>query len=165
MSEIQELDAQLARVAGLLREEPDATALRSESVSRWSIGEQLDHALQAVEVGLARLAEPGEPIRRGISLVGRILLRVGRLPRGVGKSPKAILPRPSNRADLATTLDEVRARLRSLAAQAEVWRSKRPVVLHPYFGGLTPRQTVRMLAVHTDHHLRIVHDIRRAAKR
>jgi hypothetical protein len=33
---------------------------------------------------------------------------------------------------------------------------------HPYFGGLTPVQTLRFLVVHTGHHLRIVADIRRA---
>jgi hypothetical protein len=165
MKEIRQLETQLTRVAGLLREDPDPTGLRSERVSDWSVGEQVDHVLKVLESSLARLAAPGKPLDRGINVVGRILLKVGRLPRGVGRSPKSVLPTARSRAELADALDDVRERLRSLAAQADVWRSQRPLVPHPYFGGLTPKQGARMLVVHTDHHLRIVSDIRRAAGR
>jgi hypothetical protein len=165
MKDLEALDHQLGRIAALLRIEPDATGLRAEKISRWSVGEQLDHALQVIEASLARLGGQLENQPRGINLVGRTLLAIGRLPRGVASSPKALRARVRPRAELAERAESVRARLRSLGAQADLWRIRRPVFPHPFFGGLTPLQGLRMLAVHTDHHLRIVADIQRACGR
>jgi hypothetical protein len=163
-SETARLDAPLARVAALLAEEPDAMPVRVARVSLWSVGEQLDHLLKVLEAGLDRLEPPGEPLRRGINLAGRICLGVGRFPRGVGKSPARMRAEVRERADLAASLAAVRVRVGGLAGRDELWRSRTPVFKHPYFGGLDPRQAVRFLEVHTDHHLRIVADIRRAAR-
>ena len=165
MKELVEIEAQLDRIAGLLREEPDATVLRVESVSSWSVAEQLDHLLKILEAALGRLARAPQPVDRGINLVGRLLLACGRLPRGIGKSPEKLRGERRERNELAAQLDAVRALLRGLGAEAEIWRDRRPIVRHGYFGGLTALQAARFLAIHTDHHLRIVADIRRASGR
>jgi hypothetical protein len=162
MTELDRFDRQLERLAELLAEEPDATRLRAERVSGWSVAEQLDHVLRIVEAQLERLAER-RVAKRGINLVGRIILGVGRIPRGVGKSPAPVRGTAKSRAELRAALAAARARLATLSADAALWGDPRPLAGHPYFGGLTPRQVLRFLEVHTDHHLRIVADIRRAA--
>jgi DinB superfamily len=163
MRELEQLEIQLERLGALLTEEPDATPLRVAGVSAWSVAEQVDHVLNVLDAGLGRLDGELVPLPRGINLTGRLLLGVGRLPRGVGKSPEPVRGESRPRAELVTRLVAVRVRLRGLGTQTEIWRDRRPLVRHPYFRGLTPRQGVRFLAIHTDHHLRIVADIRRAS--
>ena len=162
MTEIAELARQLDRVEALLAEEPDATLLRAPRVSGWSVAEQVDHLLKIVNVQVGRMFER-RPSRRGINFPGRIVLAVGRIPRGVGKSPEAVRGTPAHRDDLRSALAAARARVAELAADRELCAERRPLVGHPYFGGLTPREALRFLAIHTDHHLRIVERIRRGA--
>lgn len=162
MNELQAVNAQLDRIAALLEVEPDATPLRVERVSGWSVAEQVDHVLKIVQAQLARLDER-RPARTGINLVGRIILGIGRIPRGVGKSPAPVRGEVRTRPALIAALVATRERLERMAGDAALWSDPRPLAGHPYFGGLTPRQVLRFLAVHTDHHLRIVADIRRAA--
>ena len=162
MNEILALEREFDRIGALLAIEPDATTARAEKVSGWSVAEQVDHMLKVVLAQVDRLAER-RPVKRGINLVGRIVLLRGRIPRGVGKSPERVLPAPRPRAELVEQLAAARGRLAALAADAELRADPRPLAPHPYFGGLTPRQALRFLAIHTDHHLRIVADIRRAA--
>jgi hypothetical protein len=162
MTELRAFEEQLDRVAALLDAEPDPTPLRAERVSGWSVGEQVDHLLKIVRANLDRLEER-RPARRSINLVGRIVLGLGRIPRGVGKCPASLCGSARARAELRSELAAVRARLAQVARATALWSDPRPLVGHPYFGGLTPKQALRFLAVHTDHHLRIVAEIRRAA--
>ena len=162
MTEIAELARQLDRVEALLAEEPDATPVRAPRVSGWSVAEQLDHLLKIVHAQIGRMFERRQS-RRGINLPGRVVLAIGRIPRGVGKSPEAVRGAPASRDELRDALTSARAKLDSLAADPELCAERRPLVGHPYFGGLTPREALRFLAIHTDHHLRIVERIRRGA--
>ena len=162
MSELAALEAQLDRIATLLATEPDATPLRVERVSGWSVAEQVDHVLKIVSAQLGRLTER-RPAKRGINWPGRIILAVGRIPRGVGKTPEPVRGEAKPRPELVAALAGARERLGAMAGDGDLWRDARPLAGHPYFGGLTPRQVLRFLVIHTDHHLRIVADIRRAA--
>jgi len=162
MNELQAVHAQLDRIAALLESEPDPTPIRIEKVSGWSVAEQVDHMFKILDAQLGRLDER-RPAKRGINLVGRIILGIGRIPRGVGKSPAPVRGELRTRPELVAALVATRERLERMAGDAALWNDPRPLAGHPYFGGLTPRQVLRFLAVHTDHHLRIVADIRRAA--
>ena len=164
MTQFAALEAQLDRIAALLATEPDPTPLRVERVSGWSVAEQVDHMLKIVAAQLGRLAER-RPAKRGINWPGRIILACGRIPRGVGKTPEPVRGEARPRAELVAALAGARERLAAMSVDGDLWREKRPLAGHPYFGGLTPRQVLRFLAIHTDHHLRIVADIRRAAAR
>ena len=109
------------------------------------------------------MAKDGEPIAGGINLLGRVLLACGRIPRGRGKAPRGSEGEERSAAELAGAIERVRAELGRLENDSERLGRRKPVLRHPYFGGLDARQSLRMLAIHTDHHLRIVADIRRAA--
>jgi hypothetical protein len=162
MTEIATLAHQLDRVAALLAEDPDSTPLRASKVSGWSVAEQVDHLLKIVLVQLGRMAERRQS-RRGINFAGRVVLGIGRIPRGIGRSPDAVRGEPKSRDELRAALAAARERLQGIAADGALCGDPRPLVGHPYFGGLTPREALRFLSIHTDHHLRIVERIRRAA--
>lgn len=162
MNEVRAVHAQLDRIAALLDVDPDPTPVRVERVSGWSVAEQVDHVLKVVTAQLARLDERRPP-PKGINLAGRIVLGIGRIPRGVGKSPAPVRGEARSRSELLAALGAARGRLERMAGDAALWNERRPLAGHPYFGGLTPRQVLRFLEIHTDHHLRIVAEIRRAA--
>lgn len=160
--DLDRLERQLRSIDSLLDEGEEKLGRSAPRVSAWSVAQQLDHVTKVLERSLETLLVSEVRLERGINWIGRLLLGVGRLPRGVGKSPAAVRGVERRAADLQRTVIRIRELLARLAAAKVVTASGAPVYRHPYFGGLTPAQALRFLAVHTDHHLRIVADIRRA---
>ena len=165
MTELERLEGQLDAIGRLVDEGDAALVRRAPRVSGWSVAQQLDHSLKVAMRSLGCVLEPdaAKIDRRGINLLGRLLLAFGRLPRGRGKAPKAVAGEERSSQELAAALAAVRARLAEVAARGELLARPDPIVPHPYFRCLNASQGLRMLAVHTDHHLRIGADIRRAA--
>jgi hypothetical protein len=96
-----------------------------------------------------------------VNLIGRFALATGWVPRGVGKSPKGLLPVEQSAAELAGRCSEMRRIYCERPLPAHVRENPRPVLRHPYFGGLSAAQGLHFLGIHTHHHLKIVADIRR----
>jgi hypothetical protein len=163
MRDLRQLEAQLELVDALAAGGAETVTARAPAVSGWSVAQQLDHALKVAEFALARVVAAGAPLPRGINLLGRVLLAVGRIPRGRGKSPPAARGEERSPAELAAAVARVRGLVAQLRDRPELLATRSPLVKHPYFGGLSPVQALRMVEIHTDHHLRIVADIRRAA--
>jgi hypothetical protein len=157
----------LARVVGALErldewiDRPDL-ALRRETISAWSLGEQIDHVLKVAATMLGRLAEDGKEPKTPISLDGRAVLLLGWIPRGVGKAPEATRGMLVPAAELRAALAQVRELAARLDADDARLTHRRRTVRHPRFGGLTPAQALRFLEIHTRHHLKILRDIERA---
>ncbi len=164
MTDLERIDRQFDDIGALIAGGDEELATRAPGVSGWSVGQQVDHMLNVAHGVFSRLTGEGEELRAGINLSGRILLGIGWLPRGVGKSPKQALPAE---APVAATLDARLERLREdyqdLRFRTGLLSSRRRLLKHPYFGGLNCAQALRFLGVHTHHHLKIVRDIRRAA--
>ena len=160
---IGRLAGQLDEITRIVRFEPALLALRAERVSGWSIGQQVDHMLKVLEAGQRLLEGPHPALARGINLLGRFVLLTRWIPRGVGKSPKSVLPVECAPAELAERSSRLRKLYCDTPLPAAVLAERNPVFPHPYFGGLTPVEGLRFLDIHTHHHLKIVTDIRRAA--
>jgi hypothetical protein len=162
----QRFGRQLDEIQGVLDEGERSLPVRVERVSRWSVGQQIDHLQRVARGGLRVLEAARPPLPRGINLVGRTLLGLGWIPRGVGKAPAQVVPADAPPlAELAERLPPLRADFAGACCDENLLGSRTPVFRHPYFGGLTPREALRFLVVHTEHHLKIVRDIRRAAGR
>lgn len=162
--EIGRIVEQIALIREIVESSSGELDRRVESVSRWSVRQQLDHACKVLALGHKSFDGPRVAQPRGINLLGRTLLALGWLPRGRARSPKAVLPEETATAALAAEAVRLRAAYADPAlAASPMFQDPTPTFPHPYFGGLTAAQGVRMLAVHTHHHLKIVRDIRRAA--
>jgi hypothetical protein len=131
--------------------------------SAWSTLEHLDHTIR-VASGLLHVLNKEEIPRlpRGISVIGRLVLLTGWIPRGRGKSPERMLPAPATVDDLQRRLSEMDGQIERVANRTAAVPAF-PIVRHPVFGGLTYGQALRFIAIHTHHHLKILDDARRAA--
>ena len=142
----------------------DVEAVR---VSKWTIGQQLEHLLlsdSTIFDRFDRLIDGREgPAPGGVTMVGRMVLATGFIPRGRGKAPEAVRPAGRDAADIEAGLHRLRQRCAELREQLPLleeagWRCR-----HPYFGALDIGEWMRFMDVHHRHHLKIVRDIRKAA--
>ncbi|HEX8170294.1 MAG TPA: DinB family protein [Thermoanaerobaculia bacterium] len=157
------LDSTLERVRitlDAMRAAANADGLqRSRSeVSGWTPAQHLDHLTQVTASMLRAIAAAKRQPSR-ISLLGRVILLAGYIPRGKGQAPASLHGRTIAREELLAGIDAVERQLAALDRKALT--SGEAVVPHPRFGGLTALQALRFAVVHTEHHLKIIRDIGR----
>lgn len=188
--ELRRVRDALGELERLTRLSSEVWGARAPAVSAWSPGEQVHHALLALEVAATKVDEAlssavapaaacqetelptapsphrsGPAPRRSLRPIGALVLLTRWIPRGRGRAPEILLP-PPNAApeEVARLLQGVGCRWARLEPRAgEIGRS-RSSAPHFIFGDMTPRQWVRFAALHTCHHLRIVSDILRASR-
>ena len=92
-----------------LAREPETCAVRVDSVSHWSVLQQLDHLLKtdaAILDGLRQNLKdnaPNEP--GGPTFMGWFVLLTGFIPRGKGKAPEFVLPSDRSPGQIAAGFD------------------------------------------------------------
>jgi hypothetical protein len=164
---LQEIVASLGDLIDLAGR-PEEMSRRSESVSSWSVGKHVEHLALSDEltlVGLSKLlanpasGTPGQP-----TLVGRICLWAGFIPRGRGKAPKGVVPQGISSEVLADRLAAVRQAFIGLEASIDSLANSSATQPHPVFGRLDASQWLRFTEIHQQHHQKIMRDIERAAQ-
>ncbi len=155
------------RLRRLADESDQRLFYRAERVSNWSVADHLDHLAKAnqamVGATLGILDAETEDTGGGPTLVGRAILLTGWIPRGVGKAPKYARPQTGSSEDLRRDLEASQRAVVALAVRLGEIEASRARSNHFAFGNLTPFQWVRVIDIHTRHHLKIVHAIQRAA--
>ena len=130
------------------------------SISNWTVGMQLHHALGATErIALVTAeSEPGAETQK-FNLARSVVLLSGRIPRGRGKAPKESLPPEApTEEELRRLVEGARAAWTKLeAADPACWWK------HFMFGVLRRDQVQRFIGIHNRHHLLIIEDILRAS--
>lgn len=161
------LAAQGREMAALAAEPDSALLARADGVSAWAVAQQIEHlgltggrVIDAVE---AILADPGTPPRGRPNPAGWMVLLTGRIPRGRVKTRPEWAPpeaSPERARQAVATLAGRTAALAARAAEIAAARATRP---HMVLGQFDARRWLRFLAIHQEHHLRLVRDIREAA--
>lgn len=134
-------------------------------VSAWSPLQQIAHisksnrwilsSVVAIVSDRKRFEETG-PTRP----VGRLVLRTGIIPRGIGKAPSVAIPDDDVSVNrLEAELGDQERNLGVIDAHVDKARASRQSFKHPYFGHFTPKQWVRFVRIHTNHHMKIVREI------
>ncbi|UCC84394.1 MAG: DinB family protein [Gemmatimonadota bacterium] len=149
----------------LAAENDERLSYRARRISTWSVAEQLDHIARATQAMAGAIEEAlrvegpggGRP-----SLVGRMVLFTGWIPRGVGKAPAFTRPAAASREQLGSLLAQSRQALDRLEARLPEIDGARGRVNHFAFGDLTPRQWLSAIEIHTRHHLKVIRDIQKA---
>ena len=149
LSRIREQSARIRAILG--SREISARVPRSA----WCVAEHLDHTLKVTNGTLQVLLKTElPPLSKGINFVGRMVLLTGWIPRGRGNAPEKLRGTPATAAELETQLAQLDELLDRIAAEPP--RSTTPVLRHPLFGGLSFAQSLSFLAIHTNHHLKII---------
>lgn len=146
---------QFAAMRDLADSMSEALFVPRPEISGWSVGEHLDH-LGKVGGGILHLLAKDKPVEfRGVSLLGRVVLGAGWIPRGKAKAPEKMQGVAGTKEEIDSLLGRGEELLRQLAENPP--RERRlPLVKHPYFGGLNAPQAARFVAVHNHHHLKII---------
>jgi DinB superfamily len=140
-------------------------ALAAPSLSQWSVGQHLDHVIKVHDGILAYFEDPpvGDTTEQGISMIGRVVMFTGHIPRGRGKSPERFLPVAIDVAAIQKNLASVASRFEHLSPRLAKLTNPQLRFPHPVFGGLTRLQWLRFAEIHQNHHLAIIADIVRVS--
>ncbi len=139
-----------------LRTSAANVALRAPAVSEWSIGMHVHHCcLAMIKICQSLVASTPPTPRSRFSFRTALVFSSGRIPRGRGRSPDAVLPRQDiSPAELLTLLDESERILTEVHdLDPKTW------FRHFAFGVLDRNKTLRFIRIHNRHHLRIISDI------
>lgn len=169
----------LDRLAPLLDETSEVVGwpderlyVRIEEVSAWSPAQHVDHVLRALDLmwrtveGLESGRAEGGGAAGGPTLVGRVVLLTGWIPRGRGEAPSEARPDPRPvRHRLRTALGEVTRWRERLRARVPALERAAGRAAHHHLGAFDAAAWLRFSEIHTRHHLAIVAEIdrRRAA--
>ncbi|MEA2491245.1 MAG: hypothetical protein QOH21_3037 [Acidobacteriota bacterium] len=138
---------------------PEPQLYASSPVSAWTPSEHLDHLIRVCTSIVELLLDPAaRPLSRKINVIGRVILHAGRIPRGRAAAPKQFIAERTATAQLLASLDALEMAIARIPI-ADIPKRTDATVKHPRFGGLTPSQALRFVAIHNDHHLRIIADM------
>lgn len=134
--------------------------LVATKISNSSIAWQVDHSLRVI-TNICRALEKSNPAdyKAKFSIVRAYIFLRGSIPRGRGKAPKIAV------AQGEISIDEIKALLSLAREQIPKLQKlhKNAHFPHPYFGNLNLKPSMRFLEIHTEHHLKIIRDIKKAS--
>lgn len=131
--------------------------LTNPAISSTTIGWQIGHSLKVIN-SVVKLLPKSNPKEYKWSFNWKkiVIMAIGIVPRGKAKAPSAVKPTEEELTteELTILIEKVRTRLAEAAKC-----SPDAFFLHPYFGNLKRDEAFRFLAIHTEHHLKIIRDM------
>ena len=156
------MESRLAQIEGLLVDLEDQIPqchLRSTTVSKWSVGQQVEHVLKATSAFAVLLLRNRSAGRSGLqNPLKDTVLQKGSFPRGLVQAPDVTQPSENpSEASLHDLLRKTRNRVGRLEHS-----DRDSVAHHPYLGDMSCDEVVEFLAIHLRHHLSIIREIVKA---
>jgi hypothetical protein len=145
-----------------LQDEVDEVLSRNDilnpAVSAWSTHQHIEHVFKVNLLVLEKIKNNDpDHNRMPRTFTGMLVLVLGFIPRGRGEAPSSVLPEGISQADIM----DAGSRIRELLIQIKDTETENRFIMnHPYFGGLTSREWLRFLVIHTRHHLEIIREMR-----
>ncbi|AFC24622.1 DUF1569 domain-containing protein [Saprospira grandis] len=130
--------------------------LLAPEVSERGVDWHIEHSLKAAIAMLQAIvdSDPAQ-FKPKFSPSKSLILATGKIPRGKAKAPKMINNREAiDLSQLPSLLEKSEALLQLVQKQAE-----KAYFDHPFFGHLRRNQGIKFVAIHTNHHLKIIRDI------
>ena len=128
----------------------------NQAISEGNVGWHIVHSCLVISsvCNVVCKSDPTTYIKR-FSFKAYLVLLLNSFPRGKAKAPSFTVP--SEELSSASILKSIQASRASLELLAKA--GKNQYFTHPIFGDLNTEQTFKFLAVHTNHHLKIIKDI------
>lgn len=125
-------------------------------VSNASVGWHIQHSLM-VALRIIDAAEKSNPAdyKYEFSLPRFFVYTLNKIPRGKAKAPDRVMPKE------AFNTVEVKKDIQLLKGKLDILSTLQPgnFIIHPIFGHLNLKATIKMLKLHTKHHIDIINDI------
>jgi len=146
----------LAKEVTALEEMINHSSLRTPGVSQKAVDWHIDHVLKVI-IRVSNTLKKSDPsaYKWKFNMIRSIIYLSGSIPRGRGRSPKAVLPpKDIKKEDLYLQFDHAIQELNEIENLPAKSNFE-----HPYFGLLNLKMTLKFLNLHTNHHLKIMKDI------
>ena len=128
----------------------------NSKVSNSTVGWQIDHCLLVINgiVEQLEISNPNE-FQPKWNFTKFMVFTTGKIPRGKAKAPKVVIPSEE------ITVDSLQESLKNTYQAIAYLKDcqEKQYFMHPFFGQLNKKQTIKFLAIHTEHHLKIIRDI------
>ena len=128
----------------------------NQLISKSTVGWQIDHSLKVINAIIDTLKKSNPSnYKSNFNFKRIVVFAINSIPRGKANAPKTV-----------RTNDEIFKQ--DLESQIEISKKlvtqlytlqKNNNFLHPYFGILNLKQSIKFLKIHTHHHLKIINDI------
>jgi hypothetical protein len=147
---------ELSKLIKSLEEKIPMMDAANTQISSAKVGWHIQHSLLVVNsiINGLKQSDPNT-YQWKFNLNKTLIFTLGKIPRGKGKAPKVV--QPKEEITQATLLESVEKANISVAELNNV--QKNQYFLHPYFGHLNLKPTIKFLKIHTKHHLKIINDI------
>jgi hypothetical protein len=125
------------------------------AVSAVSVGWHIEHTLLTTTTIIEALKKSSpEGYNWQFNTTRFFVFTTGKIPRGKGKAPKSVQPVILNTTNLKTKIEAAKAKINELSTL-----NTNNYFLHPFFGKLNVKATIKFLNIHMRHHLNIINDI------
>jgi hypothetical protein len=125
-------------------------------ISKSSVAWHIEHSLKVItQISLAVSSSNPSNYKWRFNFGRVLVLGFNKIPRGKGKAPKSVLPE----GDISSeTLKQSIVNAKNGVLKLEKLNANHHF-FHPYFGQLNLSSTKKFIAIHTNHHLKIIKDI------
>jgi hypothetical protein len=149
---MKNLDAILPELANYIADHKQS----NKAISEVAVGWHLEHSLLVIKQITATVAQSEPKLYKSKFNVKRFVVFLTKtIPRGKANAPKVVIPTEE------ITVDSLQESLKNTYQAITYLKDceEKQYFMHPFFGQLNKKQTIKFLAIHTEHHLKIVRDI------
>jgi hypothetical protein len=128
----------------------------NKAISEAAVGWHIEHCLLVIKQITATVAQSDPSLfKRKFNFSRFFIFLLKSIPRGKAQAPKVVIPKEE------ITLAQLESSLTNTYQAISYLKDceKQQYFMHPYFGQLNKKQTIKFLAIHTEHHLKIIRDI------
>ena len=128
----------------------------NKAISEVSVGWHIEHSLLVIKQITATVAQSEPKLYKSKFNVKRFVVFLTKtIPRGKAKAPKVVIP--SEEITVDSLQESLKNTYQAIAYLKDCQENQ--YFMHPFFGQLNKKQTIKFLAIHTEHHLKIIRDI------
>jgi hypothetical protein len=128
----------------------------NKAISEVAVGWHIEHSLLVIKQITATVAQSEPKLYNSKFNIKRFFVFLLKtIPRGKAKAPKVVIP--SEEITVDSLKESLKNTYQAIAYLKDCQENQ--YFMHPFFGQLNKKQTIQFLAIHTQHHLKIVRDI------
>ena len=149
---MKNLDAILPELANYITHHNQS----NKAISEVSVGWHIEHSLLVIKQITSTVAQSEPKLYKYKFNISRFFVFLSKtIPRGKAKAPKVVIP--VEEITIETLQESLKNTYQAIAYLKDC--QEHQYFMHPFFGQLNKKQTIKLLAIHTEHHLKIIRDI------